>query len=76
MMRKSEYALWALLVLAVLAAGSTMVSLARSQSASAANSEIYRQLDLFGEVLERVALGLCREARRSQADRSRPSTAC
>ncbi len=54
MMRKSEYALWALLVLAVLAAGSTMVSLAKSQSASAANSEIYRQLYLFGEVLERV----------------------
>src|SRR5680860_346760 len=54
MMRKSEYALWALMVLAVLAAGSTMVSLARSQSASAANSEIYKQLDLFGEVLERV----------------------
>src|SRR6188474_2456130 len=54
MMRKSEYALWALLVLAVLAAGSTMVGLARSQTASAANSEIYRQLDLFGEVLERV----------------------
>jgi carboxyl-terminal processing protease len=54
MMRKSEYVLWALLVLAVLAAGSTMVNLARSQSASAANSEIYRQLDLFGEVLERV----------------------
>ncbi len=54
MMRKSEYALWALLVLAVLAAGSTMVSLARSQSATAGNSEIYRQLDLFGEVLERV----------------------
>ncbi|HET9273985.1 MAG TPA: S41 family peptidase [Methyloceanibacter sp.] len=53
-MRKSEYALGALLVLAVLAAGSTVVSLARSQSASAANSEIYRQLDLFGEVLERV----------------------
>jgi len=54
MMRKSEYVLWALLVLAVLAAGSTMVTLARSQSASATNSEIYRQLDLFGEVLERV----------------------
>jgi carboxyl-terminal processing protease len=30
------------------------VGLARSQTASAANSEIYRQLDLFGEVLERV----------------------
>ena len=54
MMRRSEYALWTLLVLAVLAAGSTMVTLARSQTASAANSEIYRQLDLFGEVLERV----------------------
>jgi carboxyl-terminal processing protease len=54
MIRKSEYTLWALLVLAVLAAGSTMVTLARSQSASAANSEIYKQLDLFGEVLERV----------------------
>ena len=53
-MRKSEYALWTLLVLAVLAAGSTMVGLARSETASAANSEIYRQLDLFGEVLERV----------------------
>jgi len=38
----------------VLAVGSTMVSLARSQSTSAANSEIYRQLDLFGEVLDRV----------------------
>ena len=34
MMRKSEYALWALLVLAVLAAGSTMVSLARSSRIS------------------------------------------
>jgi carboxyl-terminal processing protease len=31
-----------------------MVGLARSQAASAANSDIYRQLDLFGEVLERV----------------------
>ena len=38
----------------MIAAGTTMVSLARSPSASAANSEIYKQLDLFGEVLERV----------------------
>jgi len=52
-MRKSEYTLWALLALAVLAAGSTVVSLAKSPPA-ATNSEIYRQLDLFGEVLERV----------------------
>jgi carboxyl-terminal processing protease len=54
MMRKSECALWTLLLFAVLAAGSTVVSLARSQSASAANTEIYKQLDLFGEVLEKV----------------------
>jgi len=54
MMRTSEYALWALLVLAVLAAGSTTVSLAKSQSTSVVNSDIYRQLNLFGEVLERV----------------------
>jgi carboxyl-terminal processing protease len=52
MMRKFQYALWTLLAFAMLAAGSTMVSLARS--ASAPSSEIYRQLDLFGEVLERV----------------------
>jgi carboxyl-terminal processing protease len=41
-------------VLAVVAAGSTMVSLAGSQSPAAGNSDIYKQLDLFGEVLERV----------------------
>jgi carboxyl-terminal processing protease len=52
MMRKPEYALWTLLVFAVFATGSTIM--ARSQSASAGNSEIYRQLDLLGEVLERV----------------------
>jgi len=54
MMQKFHYALWTLLAFAMLAAGSTMVSLARSRSASAPSSEIYRQLDLFGEVLERV----------------------
>ena len=54
MMRKFQYALWTLLAFAMLAAGSTMVSLARSRSASAPSSEIYRQLDLFGEVLKRV----------------------
>ncbi|WP_069094709.1 S41 family peptidase [Methyloligella halotolerans] len=53
-MRKSEYAVWTLLLLAVIGAGSAMVSVAKSESASAANSEIYQQLDLFGEVLERV----------------------
>lgn len=54
MMRKPEFAFWTFLILAVVAAGTTVVNLTRSQSAVAANSEIYRQLDLFGDVLERV----------------------
>src|SRR6478736_4616508 len=52
MMRKSEA--WMLFGLAVAAAGSTAVDIARSQTAPAANLEIYRELDVFGEVLERV----------------------
>jgi len=52
MMRKAEA--WMLFGLAMLAAGSTAVGIARSQTASTANPEIYRELDVFGEVLERV----------------------
>jgi carboxyl-terminal processing protease len=54
MMRKSQYALWTLLVLAGIGAGSTVVSWAETPSTPASNSDIYKQLDLFGEVLERV----------------------
>jgi carboxyl-terminal processing protease len=54
MMQKSRYAVLTLLVLALLGAGSMMVSRARSETAQAANSEIYQELNLFGEVLERV----------------------
>lgn len=53
-MRKPEFALWAVLILVGLAAGTAVLNLARGHSAVAANSEIYRQLDLFGDVLERV----------------------
>ncbi|MEE8306985.1 MAG: S41 family peptidase [Gammaproteobacteria bacterium] len=53
-MRRPEFALWAFLILAGLAAGTAVLNLTRSHSAIAANSEIYRQLDLFGDVLERV----------------------
>jgi carboxyl-terminal processing protease len=49
-----KYALWALAVTGMLVAGSMMASLGRTQSASAPNAEIYRQLSLFGQVLERV----------------------
>jgi carboxyl-terminal processing protease len=53
-MRRSESAVWLLLVLALLTAGSTIVSVARNRTISTTNSELYRQLNLFGEVLEHV----------------------
>ncbi len=53
-MRKTEYAFWAFMAMAILAAGTAVLNLMRSHSAIAANTEIYRQLDLFGQVLERV----------------------
>lgn len=56
-MRKSELAVWAFFVLAIVAAGATIINLTRSQSANAANSEIYRHLELFGDVLEHVRSG-------------------
>jgi len=54
MMRKSEVAFWSFVVLSVVAAGTTAMNIAKSAPASASNSELYKQLDLFGEVFERV----------------------
>src|SRR5688572_13651742 len=53
-MRKSDFAVWVLVVLAFVAAGTSMINATRSQSAVAANVDVYKHLDLFGEVLERV----------------------
>jgi carboxyl-terminal processing protease len=53
-MRKSESTVWTLLLLALLIAGSTIVSLARNETNSATTSDLYRQFQLFGEVLEYV----------------------
>jgi carboxyl-terminal processing protease len=53
-MRKSDFAVWVLVVLAFIAAGTSMINATRSQSAVAANADVYKHLDLFGEVLERV----------------------
>jgi carboxyl-terminal processing protease len=53
-MRRFESAVWLLLLLALLTAGSTIVSVARSRTISTTKSELYRQLNLFGEVLERT----------------------
>ena len=52
-MRKSNFTLWILVMLAFVAAGTSVINATRSQSQSA-NTDIYRQLDLFGDVLERV----------------------
>jgi carboxyl-terminal processing protease len=54
MMQKSRYAVLTLLTLALLAAGSMIVGRARSETAHSPNSEIYQELNLFGEVLESV----------------------
>ena len=53
MLRKSESAFWVILVVALLA-GSAKVSVARSPTHYSVDSEFYPQLQLFGEVLQRV----------------------
>ena len=45
---------WVILLLAGFVAGSIMESHARIQSTPTSTSELHRQLDLFGEVLQRV----------------------
>ena len=52
LLRKTKPAFWIILV--GLVAGSATVSVARGPSHSTANSEFYRQLQLFGEVLQIV----------------------
>jgi len=53
-MRKTEFAFWAFMAMALLAAVTSVLNLSRSHKAYAANAEVYKQLDLFGQVLERV----------------------
>jgi len=53
-MRKSELALGAFLIMLVCGASVFILQSTRRDQAIAANAEIYKQLDLFGEVLERV----------------------
>jgi carboxyl-terminal processing protease len=54
MKRKSDLAFWTFMILAAFAAGTTVFNVSRTYSATSSNSEIYKQLDLFGDVLERV----------------------
>jgi carboxyl-terminal processing protease len=54
-MRKTEFAFWTFLLMTGLAGATTLLNVSRTYSAtSSENSELYRQLDLFGDVLERV----------------------
>ena len=53
MVRKIRYALLGLLVLAVSGAGIAMVGLAES-APSEGNTQLYKDLNLFGSVLARV----------------------
>jgi carboxyl-terminal processing protease len=54
MTRKSDLAFWVFMVLAGIAGATAVFNVTRTYSATPGNSEIYRQLDLFGDVLERV----------------------
>ena len=54
MKRKSDLAFWTFMVLAAFAAATTVFNVSRTYSATSSNAEIYKQLDLFGDVLERV----------------------
>ena len=51
---QTRIAFWAFLVMAVLAAGTTVFNVSQTQSATTPNTELYKQLDLFGDVFERV----------------------
>src|ERR1051325_12002432 len=53
-MRKTEFAFWTFLLMTGLAGATTLLNVTRTYSATTENPELFRQLDLFGDVLERV----------------------
>lgn len=53
-MRKPDLAFWTFAAFAVAAGAISVLNVSQSQSAASPNSPIYRQLDLFGRVLEHV----------------------
>lgn len=53
-MRKTDFAFWTFLMMTGLAGATTVLNVTNTQSATSPNSELYRQLDLFGDVFERV----------------------
>jgi len=53
-MRKTGFAFAAFLLMLALACATTVLNVSRTYSAPSQNSELYRQLNLFGDVLEVV----------------------
>ncbi|WP_072397496.1 S41 family peptidase [Hyphomicrobium sp. CS1GBMeth3] len=53
-MRKTDFVFWTFLTMTGLAGATTVLNVTQTYSANSPNSELYRQLDLFGDVFERV----------------------
>jgi carboxyl-terminal processing protease len=55
-MRKTDIAFWSFMTMTALVGGTTVFNLTRAHSATptSPNGDLYKQLDLFGDVLERV----------------------
>jgi carboxyl-terminal processing protease len=53
-MRKTDFAFWTFLFMTALAGATTLLNVSQTYSATSPNTSLYRQLDLFGDVLERV----------------------
>ena len=53
-MRKTDFAFWTFLLMTGFAGAATVLNVSQTHSATTSNSDLYRQLDLFGDVLERV----------------------
>jgi len=53
-MKKTDFAFWTFLLMTGLAGATTVLNVTQTYSATSPNSDLYRQLDLFGDVLERV----------------------
>jgi carboxyl-terminal processing protease len=54
LMRKTDLVFWTFLTMTGLAGATTVLNVTQTYSANSPNSELYRQLDLFGDVFERV----------------------
>jgi carboxyl-terminal processing protease len=54
MMHKKDYAFWSVVMVAGAVGATAVLNVSNLQSAPSQNADIYRKIDLFGEVFERV----------------------